>query len=331
MVNLTDFIFTDDSDSAIVENDQITNKFFVLASTLGGDDTIQATLVGGSEVGNAIENSGLISTGLGNDSIKGLRVGAGGNGILNNQLAFIVTGKGDDSIVASVGIIGEAIINKGIILTGSGNDLFDATEVGFLATGIVNENPGIISTGKGDDSIIVSTGSRVRIAVSNSGLISTGKGHDFIFARGGFLGFSPVIENSDTISMGDGNDTLIGGPQIGNDTLTGLAIDNSGVISMGEGDDLIGTSFVGGGVTDLGAGNDSVSINPFDDNFQTINGGEGFDRIEFSFGLDDNVEFSISENVVELTRNSSTWTLSSFESFVFNDRTYSFDQLSDLI
>lgn len=70
MVNLTDFIFTDDSDSAIVENDQITNKFFILASTLGGDDTIQATLVGGSEVGNAIENSGLISTGLGNDSIN---------------------------------------------------------------------------------------------------------------------------------------------------------------------------------------------------------------------------------------------------------------------
>lgn len=323
MANLaTDFTFTNGDDLAIVENEKIVNDSFVF--TRGGDDTIEASLFGdGGDIGSAIENSGLITTGFGSDSIIGRRFGFEGNGILNHQFAVIKTNSGNDSIIGSSRGFGAAIRNEGTILMGVGNDLIDATDVGFLGSGIVNDQGAVIRTGFGNDSIIASGGFQGGSAIGNSGLITTGFGNDSISTTAGGKNFAPEFINRGTISMG-----------IGNDTLTGRAIDNSGTISMGVGDDFISGSFIGGGVTNLAIGNDSVSLSvfPFESNFQTIDGGRGFDQVEFSFELDNNVELDISGNVVELTRSGSTWTLRNFESFEFQqDATFSLSELISAI
>lgn len=329
--NLADLTFTNGNDFVIVENGKIVNNSRI--STFSGNDTIEASLIGDfDQVESAIENFGLIKTTSGNDSIIGRYIGFDGNGILNSQDAVINTGKGNDFILGKAGFRGtNAILNQGTIFMDSGHDLIsNIDDDPNPGSGVINEPSGIINTGRGNDSIILdSDGFYGGSALYNQGLITTGSGNDHIDTRQSGVVFpvSPTIANSGTIEMGKGHDIL-----------TGALIDNTETINMGRGSDFIEASFIGGGNTNLGPGDDSVSISvwPGDSNSQIINGGSDFDQVEFSFELNDDVELNIIGNVVEVEFFDSAWNLYSawnlnrFELFIFDGESKTFEELSDL-
>jgi hypothetical protein len=166
-----------------------------------------------------IYNLGTIDTGIGDDTITGSNItggyAIGGNiGLLNNLIGSvngligsvdrtygavginnggrINTDKGADSLISN-----GKLINREMFL-GEGNDSIIAT-AGFLNRSI--ENYIMIDTGADNDTI-TSYG-----VIYNNGEINTGNGSDSIIAYGGF---ESGLNNSGSVLLGSGEDTLYG-------------------------------------------------------------------------------------------------------------------------
>jgi hypothetical protein len=124
------------------------------------------------------------------------------------QSCEVFLGEGNDSITASiiaeVGFPNRALENFNAIETGDGNDTITS------AGAIYNE--GIITTGNGDDSIIVDggtddiTGTTYAI-YNNGGAINMGDGNDSIIAN---EGFESAPNSSGAWFLGEGEDYIKG-------------------------------------------------------------------------------------------------------------------------
>ncbi|GAB4537335.1 MAG: hypothetical protein Tsb0014_26020 [Pleurocapsa sp.] len=204
---------------------------------------------------------------------------------------------GDDIIRGQSGSIGILIGDKSTLNTNNGNDtiLGDGDYTGIFLIGNIN-------TGNGNDTIIGKGGSFGLFIVGD---INTGNGNDIVIGRSEYFG---IVTGK--ISTGKGNDIVIGE---GRDVFSGFASADS--IDLGKGNDLL---------QGFGGAN--------------VDGGQGFDRAKFDFNsseLDGVVKLGSSDNTVELIHTYAKMTLTNFELFEFNDRTYSFDKLvtefSDLV
>ena len=301
MKNLNSFIFTKDSDTVEVFDDQLFND--TLVETLNGDDIIESdNFFDSVDVG--IINNGTITTGKGDDSL----LGDGSIGGISND-GLIRTGQGND-VIRGVAYVGIGIKNTGTINTGRGNDFIEGVS---LAGGIENEgiirtgqgddfvsslgfllNEGIISLGHGDDSL---NGGGEGDGIINNGLIRLGQGNDFLYGSG----FSDGIVNRGIIRTGKGNDTLDGSGMshgiinddlihtgkgedfIVGDSLSAPGIKNNDLIYTGKGNDFIkgssqeNSGIINEGKIDTGKGNDFISGNGFTDlensEFEGFDGG----------------------------------------------------------
>ena len=128
-----------------------------------------------------IKNSGTIDTGDGNDTITGSNTTEGGYLILDPR--------------DSVGIIRDsvAIDNGGTIKTGAGAD-------SIISDGKLI-NSGTVNLGDDNDTITCYG------VIYNDGEINTGNGNDSIIAYGGF---ESGLNNSGSVLLGSGEDTLYG-------------------------------------------------------------------------------------------------------------------------
>ena len=336
VVDLNSFPFTKDSDVVEVVDEQIFNDRLV--KTLSGDDSITSEIRSeSSEVSIAINNKGTIWTGRGDDSFSGDLTGGLGSVVISNE-GTIWTGRGDDSLNGLGFGFAVGILNRGIISTGKGNDSLRGRS--SVVAGILNR--GIISTGKGNDSLSGSTieGS----AILNYGVISTGKGNDDVRGSAkerGILNWGVIntgkgddsvsgtafgngIENWGLIQTGKGDDSI---------SVSGINLNNNGTIDMGSGHDLIQPSgLTGEGFITLGTGNDLIEgirregfVN------QIVDGGKGFDTVQFNLGVDEVQVSTIADNSLvldyseNLTERKITFT--NVESFEFRDVSLSFDEL----
>lgn len=245
---------------------------------------------------NTIRAMGNVSAGHGNNFIiaaKDISVGEGNNTLRSDGNGNITTGNGDNIVLAT------SNLSDVKIETGSGNDTIES--------GISNQNVnidadegnnyirankldnGYLHSGSGDDTILVSGSTSVKVEVSNgdnyilinasSGELNTGSGNDTIQWSGGTDNTDVKIDSSsgdDYISVasasnveidsGNGNNTVLGSGTIhsgsGNDYLSGSLIyageGNNTVwgytVHSGNGNDYIGS----GKLIYSGDGNNTV-------------------------------------------------------------------------
>jgi hypothetical protein len=236
--------------------------FIGTINTGDGDDTI------GGLAKNGITNGSdsIIDAGNGNDIITGSGTdpGSGDIGIRND--GTINTGNGEDSIICS-----GKFVNAGEIFLGDDNDSLTAHMANRYWPGPrVFENFNFIGTGNGND-IITSAG-----FIYNEGVIDTGNGDDSIIVTqpvGSPPPFSRygIYNNGGTIITGNGNDSIIanGGFESG--------LNSSGSVFLGEGEDYL----KGFGLGDFygGNGNDILELTP-----GTYNVGRWGETVTFSKG-----------------------------------------------
>lgn len=182
-----------------------------------------------------------------------------------------------------------------IIDSGAGNDV--------IAGGSGNDH---IVAGDGDDVVYGGTGHDIIFAGLGDDYVSGGAGNDRIFGEDG----NDVLfgdEGNDLIFGGDGHDRMFGGA--GNDTLHGGAHNDvlfgdagNDVLNGDDGDDKLdggaGNDQINGGdgndVVMDGDGNDTVAagsgsdvvVAALDGDDDHYDGGEGFDRLDYSSATD---------------------------------------------
>ena len=201
----------------------------------------------------------------------------------------LFTGPGNNTVFGDSDQWG--VLNLSRIYTQAGNDVVEG--IGGSQDGIFNL--AIINTGSGDDKI---KGVGV-IGIASYGVIVAWTGNDFVEATGAIYG----LFNTDRILLGAGNDTLESeGDQKGiynlyrietgsgndliravSDPVTGVAIDNGGLISTARGNDTIDAltgGFAGNGLVSLGRGDDVLK--GFGTGYFT--GGSGQDQVLFGEG-----------------------------------------------
>lgn len=228
---------------------------------------------------------GKVTTGNGtsfSDPVAGVWVKAG----MRLNLGF-----GDDQVIGEAPVdqpnaYNYGVYNEGAIDTGYSNDLIQGTS----RFGVSNAATGSINTGDGSDQIIGASsdtaGASSDYGVINHGVISMGAGKDSITASSSSNG----LLNDGRILMGDGADTV--------DALIGHP---NGSGSPG--------GFQGGGITDLGRGNDVVrgfGIGSF-------NGGGGTDKLILQDGSYTFTAAGSGFTVTATTGLSGTMTISGFE------------------
>jgi len=231
----------DDTIVALRDNNNDPKALYSESSTtiMGGNGNDTIIIATDKYVG------GHINTGSGNDTI--FAQGASYNSTIN-------TGDGNDTISISDGFAYEDID------TGSGDDI-------IMADGAISMSN--IVTGDGNDSI---TADIIGAGYGNNH-ISTGAGNDSIKAN--WIGNAVNINNksTDTIDMGDGNDTITS------------TIFSTGLINMGSGDDTVhGFALLTcrdgkqPSLIDAGDGDDSVAFNIIN-GVTTVQTGSGKDKI----------------------------------------------------
>lgn len=307
-----------DNDSIIGEGSGVTagiNNNGGTINTGTGNDNITGTATETAGI-HGIINTGTINTGADNDTIYGYAAGSSSSGIYNNSSRTINTDSGNDAITGSAVIYG--INNLGTIdTTGSSSmvpwpitddDIITgaATASGSGSSGITNS--GIIITGIGSDQIVGTGGIH---GILTSGSINTGAGNDRIMGNGLTYGIynNGIINTSNIIGPTVDDDTITGtargagiaygiyngvgytiNTRIGNDIITGSAsgasgigIYNDGTIDTGSDRDVVDAligGFAGSGITNLGAGDDTLK------GFGrgTFQGGIGQDTLVFNPG-----------------------------------------------
>jgi hypothetical protein len=138
--------------------------------------------------------------------------------------------------------------NKGNVFLGEGNDSITASiiaEIGFPDRALENFNA--IDTGDGNDTI-TSTG-----VIYNEGIITTGNGDDSIVVDGTGMSYG-IYNNGGAINMGDGNDSIIANEGFES------AANSSGAWFLGEGEDYI--KGYGSGDFYGGNSNDTLELTP---------------------------------------------------------------------
>ncbi|SBO42112.1 hypothetical protein [Cyanobium sp. NIES-981] len=206
-----------------------------------------------------------VSTLAGGDIVKGTSLLASLDGVLVSEGGRLITGAGKDRVLGRGGLHGVLVEQTAVIKTGGGAD----TIRGLVANGSFSgsiTNHGLISTGGGNDILKGIRGDGVfsyGFGIENTGRISMGPGDDSI------LGQSPngtglrVLTGS--IDTGDGDDTIEGtrlGPIPTIFLTPGIEIGGEVRITTGDGNDLV----IGRGITGIqnsglirtGRGNDRV-------------------------------------------------------------------------
>jgi hypothetical protein len=356
------------NDDLVIQPETIVNPLGSIVDTLAGDDTISGkggsfgifntgtintskgndSILGLSGEQVSIVNDGTINTGAGNDLISGQGragisnsdiintgvgddtiIGIGGSRVGLGNSGWIDTGKGNDSITGKGGAGG--IANARTIDTGDGNDSIVASSSVFepTAVGFENDSTGIILTGKGNDSISV-TSDGLGTAIVNNGTIDTAAGNDSISGRG-YIG----IVNKGTIDTGKGDD-LITATAIGIGQpfpfLNSVGLENDGTIDMGAGDDTLfastdttgGLDFTGSGKVLFGVGNDTLS------GFGTgeFDGGSGHDTLILGVGT---YSFGCANGFTTIARDGFTMSVKNFEVLTIGSNNYCFTDLAATI
>ncbi|MFM7314507.1 MAG: hypothetical protein ACKO0M_15315 [Cyanobium sp.] len=252
-LNLADFVFTPKSDIATASYLHLETS--AVASTLGGDDVISATVIDESDgsLYQAIANSGIIDLGKGDDSISAsmTRIDTVANtvALLNNATGTIHGGDGNDTISGQAsGILGcKGLVNLGLIDAGSGRDVISGSATGTSEYAWGLANGGTIMGGDGAD--VITGSSNTGTGIYNEGLIDAGRGNDEI--TGGSDSVS-AITNGGTILMGAGNDII--------DASRG-GFYNYGTVNFGKGNDILkGFNIGNSGIYDGGAGIDRILL-----------------------------------------------------------------------
>jgi hypothetical protein len=226
LLNISRMFLGDGNDSLDITLDYSNTPFRTVAfrnygviETGDGNDIISTN--------NVIHNRGIINTGNGEDSII-IVDNFGFYYNIDNDDGIIDTSNGNDSIIADGGFNGRPgsnISNTGTITTGNGEDFL------IISNGIFT-NRGNVFLGEGNDSITANVDLPNR-AIENFNFIGTGDGNDVITSNG-------VIYNEGVIETGNGDDSII--VDAGMDDLTGTSYgiyNNGGAINMGDGNDSI--------------------------------------------------------------------------------------------
>lgn len=283
---------------------------------------------------NGLLNRGVIQTGSGDDSLKAsgftnlpgdnpladVDVGPieGSTGLVN--VGRIEFGPGSDSILASG--LRYGLVNFGDLFLGADDDRIQAT--GYVH-GL--RNTGVISLGSGDDYVrassgvsYIASGLSAEAGLVNYGVISANSGNDVIE----FSSLSgPSLVNTGQIHMGAGNDVLRNVSPAPYDSIfsnSGVKpLKNLGLIAMGPGDDLVDSlispgspgvlpdpGFVGGGLIDMGSGQDTFRGY----GVAKVLGGDGVDTLILPIGT-----YAITPLPGERFRLGSRMTVSGFERF----------------
>ncbi|BAY24500.1 hypothetical protein NIES2100_42950 [Calothrix sp. NIES-2100] len=224
--------------------------------------------------------------------------------------------------------------NNGVITTGKGDDTLSASATSSAGTFASSVSSTLASATPGNQALAQSVAlasaqaSDTAIAIDNSrGLIDTGIGYDTIDANAKASDKAIAINNSGgKISTGDGNDTI---------TAKASGAESYGIfggnIDTGYGNDRVIASSFGGGVNiDLGLGNDFVQ--GFGD--AKLDGSLGWDTLDLSSYNKDNFKISFGglfgfslNNSVSFQLDGVTMTTTGFDQFNFANGSYNFAQL----
>ncbi|BAZ50193.1 hemolysin-type calcium-binding protein [Nostoc sp. NIES-4103] len=237
-----------------------------------GNDTLAGTVIDDYIYAGGGNDS--VNGGAGNDSLDGDT----GNDTLNG-------GDGDDSIEASDSY---GTVNVEQIDGGQGFDylsLDNSAATSNLSVTYTNSTNGTVSNGTTFKNI-------------ESLRLETGSGNDTINVT--YVGNANIDGNvgNDSITTGNGSDNLYGGS--GNDTL-----------NAGAGNDTLGNSIygeAGNDVLNAGDGDDSIYLNDGNLNVEQIDGGQGFDYVQWD------VTFN-STNLTFIYTNSANGTVSNGSTF----------------
>lgn len=215
---------------------------------LGGDDIVDGR-AGNDRIQGGTGDDHIVA-GQGNDWVRG---DAGHDIIFGGRGNDILEGgRGDDRLFGEMG--------DDTIHGGHGDDCLDG-----------GDGADSISGGQGDDRIFGGAGRDLIFGDDGADMIDTGEGEDF--ASGG-AGDDILLggDGSDRLTGGDGDDRLTGGR--GADILLGEAGHDR--IEDGSGEDIVHG----------GAGDDTIVAIP-DGVSDQFEGGEGFDRIDYSAATED--------------------------------------------
>jgi len=302
----------------------------------------EGLFVGGSNDGQPDTDDGNpVNTGGGNDRLYGemndfstqypippfkgsFRIGA----LLFNILSL---GKGNDRLIGSastsvgaVGVYGIDLELSGGIEAGSGNDEIEgvahsSSELSdFVAGIIINENTSgaTIDTGAGNDRVTGLASGSSALAMNGiwllgpSAAINTGDGNDIIIGISNAVGDPSnhpggiVLVETARIETGAGNDKVIARATLNGSTVNG---------------------FVGTGLIDLGAGNDTM------EGFGgiTAKGGSGQDVWDLSaYNKSDFVITKTGPDAASFTYSGVTAYIEGFEKFVFADGSFRFADIA---
>lgn len=313
-----------------------------------GDGDIPGSM-GSFPIAGIYNRSGFITMGNGNkDSINGTGTATGtsgfASGIFNRQNGVITMGDGNEDSINGTGGFYNGIYNRGNIKMGDGNkDSINGMAIGNGSFGIYNQNftfktslfiPSI-TLGNGNKDLIIGTATgdmSVGIVNGNNNdeggilnkilsTITMGNGNKDSIIGTATGKMSIGIQNlaNDTITMGNGNDTITGsGTQYG--------IYNSGTIKLGDGNDTITANggFGGDGTLILGSGKDTV----IGFGAQTIKGGGGKDTLIVPSGSY-KVGINLGSQLETLTANNVTMSISGFTNLRVGANPYKFAQLTN--
>ena len=274
------------------------------------------------EDGLSVVNTGTIAAGD-----KAIRAGDGAGASLDNEG---VVEAGDEGFEAG---------DDAVVINRAGASIVAVDDAVQVGRGAFIDNGGLIeSTGPEGDGIDIDDGTILNSgtirAAEGAGIDLDGEGPD-----GGPVG-EALIDNSGLIEgttgilveTGEGGVANTASQTVFNE---GVVRGTSGVaIDLGDGSDLV-VSVLGGeidGATLLGAGDDALlfHIDPGQTasaSFGLFDGGSGFDEVQFNNFTTDALSAEAVEDgfLVSLTQaaTSLTATLTSFESFIFDDATLS--------
>jgi hypothetical protein len=247
----------------------------------------------GDSLGISIGESGRIFTGSEDDTIAG--EADNGDGVSNAGIIF--TDVGDDLLIGN-SENGIGVVNSNLINFANGSDRLIARSLDGDSSGLLNDG-GSVFMGRDGDAVEGESLGGYGISNINNGILNAGSGADQIVGIGGSAG----VFNQGTIDAGADDDSLVGRVR----GAEGAAIWNEGFISMGEGNDTVDAilgGFTGGGIVDLGNGNDAIL--GFGD--VNVNGGAGTDRLLLDAGT-----YQISEGVITRSGSSAVLTFQGIE------------------